>query len=189
MCPRKETKPKNNLLFSAVYWSFLSSALCRFCGLKRINLGLVAWAPGRVCGLCVWCVTWSWWCSLRSLSYSWARPLACLLIASTSASDFRAATHANSPHQSSLYDVFHTTSWPSALLIACSANIVSLTHLNEVPHLPLQPSVDLPAFQPPASAAVLLPTWIFPFPGKTEHKGFSLITALKLIIWTADDAE
>lgn len=36
-------------------------------------------------------VTWSWWCSVTSRSYSLARPLACLVRASTSASDVRTA--------------------------------------------------------------------------------------------------
>lgn len=57
-----------------------------------------------------------------------------------------------------------------------------------VTHHPQQPSVDLPAFQPPTSFAVLLLTWISLLLEEPEYKGFSLITKLKLTILTADDS-
>lgn len=61
------------------------------------GLSIHAWIHAHSCTsmqlrcLEIWKCTCSWWCSVSSRSYSCARPLLCLLMASTSALDFRTA--------------------------------------------------------------------------------------------------
>ena len=147
-------------------------------------------------------VTWSWWCSVSSRSYSCARPLDCLFMASTSAWDLCTAAGTNSPTSihcsvsSKLHMQDVTCSGSCFLWIIVCINTALLCETEcrarclkaaRITHPRPQSSVDLPALPPLAAVAGPLMTWTFPLPGAPEHKGFSLITELKWFILTAEN--
>lgn len=131
----------------------------------------------HVCA-CVW-VTWSWWCSVNSLSYSWARPLACFVMASTSALDLCTAVDTNTSGLS--VSVWERTKNTLQQLVFCSYLGVKEQSLASerydfrwrvngvgTPHPHQQPWLDFSTPQPPTSVAGCWLSWLFPHPGEPE---------------------